>query len=174
MPNNETDMHLTPDPNPPEATESPTITQHQLLAAAFMSHVDALVAMIPKLEVPHSATKTFVIAHLNIPNPFLATVTSAVEQEPALQTVDRLDPAWAREILQFLEAFRPALDKLTALRDSLEFTLWSRKAVLASSALQVYGIAQQLARAPRATTIAAQVTNMRRDFGRRGRPRLRA
>ena len=77
----------------------------------------------------------------------------------------------ARDTLQFIDAFRPVSDKVTAFAKSLNDTMASRKANLAADALQVYSIAKGYARDPNSATVAALVANLKRDLGRRGRPK---
>jgi hypothetical protein len=150
---------------------SPTITRYQQLAAEFMAALDEIATIIPKLEAAHISTANFVRSHLNVPIEFLGTATAAVEQTAELQGVKKLDVASARDTLQFIDAFRPVLDKVSAFAKNLQFTLNSRKASLASDALQIYDIAKGLARDPNSATVASLVANMKRDLGRRGRPK---
>jgi len=158
-------------PPDPAGTPSPTLTHYQQLADQFSKALDDIVAIIPKLESTHIATANFVRSHLNVPTEFLATAIAAVEQVPELQSVNKLDVAAARDTLQFIEAFRPVQDKVTAFASSLKFTMSSRKATLAADALQVYSIIKGLARDPGSAGIASFVANLKRDLGRRGRPK---
>jgi hypothetical protein len=155
----------------PAGTPSPTITHYQQLADQFSKALDDIVAIIPKLESTHAATANFVRSHLNVPTVFLATAIAAVEQVPELQSVNKLDVAAARDTLQFNEAFRPIQDKITAFAASLKFTMSSRKANLAADALQIYSIAKGVARDPGSAGVASIVANLKRDLGRRGRPK---
>ena len=155
----------------PPLPPSPTTTRYQQLADEFSRELDNLATIIPKLAVSHISTANFVRAHLNVSIDFLATAIAAVEQVPALQAVEKLDVVAARDTLQFIEAFRPVLDKVTAFTKSLKFTLDSRKATLAADALQIYDIAKGVARDPGSANVASLVSNMKRDLGRRGRGR---
>ena len=83
--------------------------------------------------------------------------------------MNKLDVTAARDTLQFIEAFRPVQDKVTAFANSLKFTMASRKASLAADALQIYSIAKGVARDPGAAAVASLVSNLKRDLGRRGR-----
>jgi hypothetical protein len=85
-----------------------------------MTELDQIAAIIPKLEAQHVSTVKFVRAHLNVPVEFLATVIAAVEQTPELQGVNKLDVSAARDTLQFIEAFRPVLDKVAAFARNLQ------------------------------------------------------
>jgi hypothetical protein len=158
-----------PNPAPPPANGTPTVTHYQQLADEFSKALDDIAAIIPKLEAQHPATANFVRSHLNVPTEFLATAIAAVEQTPALQGVNKLDVTAARDTLQFIEAFRPVQDKVTAFANSLKFTMASRKASLAADALQIYSIAKGVARDPGAAAVASLVSNLKRDLGRRGR-----
>jgi hypothetical protein len=147
---------------------TPTITHYQQLAAEFSAELDAIAAIIPKLEAQHISTASFVRSHLNVPTEFLATVIAAVEQTEELQGVKKLDIATARDTLQFIEAFRPVLDKVTAFARNLRYTMNSRKASLVADSLQIYYIAKGVARDPNSAQVESLVGNMKRDLGRRG------
>jgi len=81
---------------------------------------------------------------------------------PELQGTSKLDVTAARATLQFIEAWRPVQDEMMALANGLKFTMASRKATLASDALQVYSIAKAIARDPGST--ASLVSNLKRDL----------
>jgi AraC-like DNA-binding protein len=163
----------TPEGTPPDpgTAPAPTVTHYQQLADDFSKALDQIVQIIPKLEITHPATANFVRSHLNVPTEFLATAIAAVEQTTELQHINKLDIAAARDTLQFIDAFRPVQDKVTALANSLKFTMASRKASLAADALQIYNIAKGIARDPGAAAVASLVQNLKRDLGRRGRPK---
>ncbi len=156
---------------PPVDTPTPTITHYQAVAAEFMAALDEISQIIPKLEAIHVSTANLVRSRLNVPNEFLATVTAAVEQVPELQAINKLDVNGARDTLQVLDAFRPVRDKVDAFAKNLKYTMDSRKAKLATDSLLTYDVAKGLARDPNSATIASLVANMKRDLGRRGRPK---
>lgn len=161
--------------NPNAETPNLTITRYQQLATEFMSGLDTLAAIIPKLEVKHVTTANLVKAHQNIPNPFLASTVAAVEQSGELQVLKKLDVPSSRDTLQFIEAFRTVADKLNGVAQSLEFTLRSRKATLAVAALKIYDLAKSISRDPGSAGMALHVANMKRDLNRqRPRPQLSA
>lgn len=153
----------------PTQNPTPTVTHYQQLADQFTKALDDIAATIPKLEASHPATANFVRSHLNVSTDFLSTAIAAVEQTPELQGLNKLDVTAGHDTLQFIEAFRPVLDKVTAFANSLKFTMASRKASLAADALQIYSIAKGIARDPGAAAVASHVHNLKRDLGRRGR-----
>jgi len=150
------------------APATPTVTHYQQLADALMKDLDALGTVVPDLEVSHIATAPFVRSHLNVPLVFLATAIHTVEQTPELQLLNKLDPVAARDALQFIEAFRPVLDKVTAFQQSLEFTVNSKRSLLTADALQIYAIAKGLARDPSGAVVGMHVLNLKRDLNRKG------
>ena len=101
----------------------------------------------------------------------MISAAAAVEQVPELQAIQKLDVDAAHDTLQFLEAFRPVRDKVDAFAKNLKYTMDSRKAKLATDSLLTYDVAKGLARDPKSATIASLVANMKRDLGRRGRPK---
>jgi hypothetical protein len=154
-----------PDPGP-----GPTITRYATLADEFLRLIQQAAAVIPKLEESHAVTAPFVRGHQTIPMEFLATVVASVEQSEELRTFGAsiFDAAAARDHLQFIEAFRPVLDRLSAFSENLKFTLATRKAEVTFDCLQMYYHTKRLGEHPNMTQVAAFGDNMKRDLGRRG------
>jgi hypothetical protein len=156
----------------PEVIITPTLTRAQELADQFMAELDRIAGIIPKLEVAHISTAGFVRAHQSVPIPFLVSSVAAVEQTPELQGLNKLKLPETREALQFIEAFRPVVDKMHAFARNLLFTMNSRKALVASEALHIYNIAKRISGDASSAALATHVENMKRDLGRPGRPRV--
>lgn len=156
----------------PEVTITPTLTRAQELAEQFMGELDRIAGIIPKLDVKHRSTANFVRSHQSVPNEFLVSSVAAVEQNAELQALNKLKPDEAREVLQFIEAFRPVVDKLHDFARNLLFTMNSRKAVVASDALHIYSVAKRISVDASNASLAAHVENMKRDLDRPGRPRI--
>lgn len=108
---------------------------------------------------------------MNVPVPFLSTAIGVTEDTPGIAATGPLAPAEGRDTLQYMDAFRQVDNKLGALKSHVRFTLMSRKAVLASQALQVYSRARNIARDQSDARMASHVENLKRDLGKRGRPR---
>lgn len=83
----------------------------------------------------------------------------------------RLDVRRGRAILQLMEAFRPIRDKVAALDRDLVKVLNARRSSLTVDALSTYDVAKCFARGSSNTALLQCVDNMRRDLGRRGRPK---
>ena len=102
-------------------------------------------------------------------NDFIATVVAAVDADPELQNVKKFNVDDARDTLQYMEAFRPLVDKLTAMRNNVKFSCDTRKAKTVVESLQLYAIAKGIGRDASSASVAAHVDNMKRDLKRPGR-----
>jgi len=151
---------------PTAEAPGPTTTHYQQLASDLMTALDQIGTIIPKLDPAQVAAAKFVRSLVNIPDQFCSTTVFSVEQLPELQANQALDVVAGRDTLQFIEAFRPVLDKIDAFGKTLDFVLMTRKAALATQSLLAYYMAKGVARENR--TVAAHVANMKRDLGRRG------
>jgi hypothetical protein len=157
------------DPVPP--VQTPTVTHYQQIAENLAKAIDDMLALIPSFVEAHPDTKTFVNRHQNVPLTFIATAVAAAEANPELQ-VGAFDATEARDALQFIDAFRPMADRLSAAAKNLTFSINSRKANAGIGALEVYAIAKRIALNPLSTTVASHAGNLKRDLGKRGRKKV--
>lgn len=149
----------------PEAP--PTVTRYQQLVAEAVAALDEILALIPKLDEAEASGRKVANSRIGVPEAFVATVISAVEQLPELAAAKKLDPVAARDKLQYIEAFRPLYDKLFTVIRRLNFGLLYSKDSVAFDSLQVYRIAKQHASDGRSPLMAAHVANMKRDLGKK-------
>jgi hypothetical protein len=133
---------------PPLESPSPTVTAAERLASEIAEAIDAIAARIPQLEAPHPSTATGVRGARTVSREFIVSMIAAVEAMPELQSVHTFDPEEARATLQFIDAFRPIADRLAALLASVNYTVASRRAKVASAAMTTYAVARGLARDP--------------------------
>jgi hypothetical protein len=154
------------DPVPPAQT--PTVTHYQQIAANLAKAIDDMLALIPSFLEAHPDTNAFVRTHQNVPLQFIATAVAAVESNPELQGNGTFDAVAARDALQFIDAFRPMADRLSAAAKNVTFSINSRKANAGNGALEIYAIAKRLALNPLRTTMSSHVGNLKRDLGKRG------
>lgn len=149
--------------------QTPTVTFYQKAADDFMKALDAVIPIIPKLELLHPQDADFVKAHLNVPLQFLDTTISVVEQTPGLQALRKMDAKASRDALQFNQAFRPAWDKVIKVGRAIKDTMDTGLANVVVESFQMYAIVKALARDTDSADLAAHLKNMRRDLGRSGR-----
>jgi hypothetical protein len=154
-------------PADPAPAQTPTVTHYEQIAENLAKAIDDMLALIPTFVEAHPDTTAFVNRHQSVPLQFIATAVAAVQQNPELQG-GTFDATEARDTLQFIDAFRPIADRLTAAAKNLNFSIRSRKANAGNGALEVYAIAKRVALNPLSTTVASHVGNLKRDLGRRG------
>src|SRR5258707_200120 len=145
---------VSPDPS---TIPSPTPTHYGQLAAQISAALIELAKLFPTLEGQHPLTQTFVRTHQNVPIDFIQTVTSAVASTAVLQGVNKFDVAQGRDVVQFVQAFKPVYDELITLARNLKFTIDSRRASMAADSLQMYNIAKGIARDPSSTDVLSHV-----------------
>jgi hypothetical protein len=134
-----------------------------------MEGLDALVARISWLQPRHARAARKARGRRTVSRQFMLTTATSVEQSEELQRMKKLDPAVTRLVFQDDAAWKPAIDKVAALLSNLKFSLEIRKADVAEASLQIFHIAQGLARDPAGAGLESAVENMRRDLGRKGR-----
>jgi hypothetical protein len=163
-------MSTIPLQSPAEVTtQTPTVTFYQKAADDFMKAIDAVIPIIPKLEILHPQDADFVKSHLNVPLQFLDTAISVVEQTPDLQALRKMDAKASRDVLQFNQAFRPAWDKVIAVAQAIKDTMDTGLANVVVDSFQVYALVKAMSRDPRSAALVVHLKNLRRDLGRSGR-----
>jgi hypothetical protein len=150
----------------PPPVNTPSVTHYQQLATDFIKSIDLLTTSIPNVQLSHELSEAYVRRRQAVPDEFLRTTVAAVEQLPELQALNKLNPVDGRDTLQFIEAFKPVLDRIAALSKDLRHTIRARRAVLANDALQMYGISKQFTRDAGSAAVSSHVENMGRDLGR--------
>ena len=153
---------------------SPTKTHYQQLADDFMKGFDALTATLPPVELKHPTNETFVKTHQNVPDDFVATVISAIEQSVELEGVKTFDATVGRDRKQYSDAMRPLAETIIRYGLSLIFTSDFKSALNAADALQMYAIAKSVARKADNAAVGLHVKSMKRDLGKRGRKKAKA
>jgi hypothetical protein len=158
---------------PAKAAALPTSprTRYEVLAGDVIAALDALMADVPKLEPKDRRSRAFIRTHIGVPFPFIMTTAAAVEALPELDRMEQMNvgAAWAARHL--VNAFRPVVMKLITVTEELQTLLDTREATAAAEALKMYAIAQALNRRRNDIRLDTAVKQMKRDLGRRGRPR---
>jgi len=158
-----------------DVLQTPTVTHYQQVAAQVGAALHEALSRIASFEAPHPSTLRVVRTHRIIPTEFIATAIAVVEATPELQSVRKFDVDEARDVLQFIDAFRPIVDLIDSLARDLRYTIGARKAKVAADALQIYEIAKGVARDPDSAALQTHLQNLKRDLGRsHPRPRVRS
>ena len=159
--------------NTAPAVDTTTITHYQQLAAQLATAMNAVLAEIPKFEMPQRAKTRSVGRHQQVPPDFIADASAAVKSSD-VGLIKVLDPTEVQNLLQFVEAFKPLVEVSAALSAGLGFTVKVQYSRAASAALNAYAIAKRLAKDGDGT-MQRHVENMSRSLGRkRPHPRGKA
>src|SRR5258708_29378353 len=134
-------------PESPARVYSPP-NPSELLAAELLGVLNDFAARIPGLSSPHKSTGPSVRRHRTIPKAFMRSAIFTTEQFESLQATGTLGINAAREPLQFVDAFKPVLDKLKTLTQDMGFTIELQTSEASDAALRIYGIAKILSRDP--------------------------
>lgn len=154
------------DPNPVVDPATLTITKYKTLADGLSAELEEVLTKFPKPDPTRPVTRDFVRSRLNAPIEFLGTAIAGVEELPELQAAKKLDVNAGRDTLQFIEAFRPVLDKVARFQDELKFVLNTKKALLTEDAIRIYDVVRSMARDKKSPAMVALAANLRRDLKR--------
>ena len=159
----------------PAPLQTPTTTFYQQSVDDFWQTMNGAIVGLPDIGLgsSHPTTDKFVRTHQNVPLEFLASAIAAVEQNPSVAATQTFDTVKMRDTLQFVDAYTPFAERLTAFRDTVDYTLKSKRADLTALCLQIYAVVKGLARHAGAASgpisLATHVQTMKRNLGRRGR-----
>ena len=147
-------------PSPPNASE--------LLAAELLGVLNDFAARVPGLSSPHKSTAPSVRRHRTISKTFMRSAIFTTEEFETLQATGTLGVGAAREALQFVDAFKPVLDKLKTLTQDMGFTIELRTAEVSDASLRIYGVAKILSRDPATGDLGGHTAILKKNLGRKG------
>jgi hypothetical protein len=133
--------------------------------------LDEIIETIPDLDTPHPLNSKDARAARTVSRDFLVRLIHATEELPDLEDFGFLRPEEAREVLQFIDAFRPIADRLAVLLKTLNHTMAARKAKIAIAAMNTYMMAKRYARRPQNAALSLHVERLRQALGRTNRKR---
>ena len=152
---------------PPDAgAPKLTLTQYQQLADALSADLDSLATKMPTIDQTPEAIAPLLRSNRNVPTPAIGSAIAAVAETAELQGSNQLDVSVAREVMQFIEAFRPIETKLLGMANQLHVTMEAKRATVAAGARKVYKIAKSVSPGP-ADPLSEHVRSMKRDFARK-------
>jgi len=122
-----------------------TPTYHDQLAEELKTEFTEFTTRLPYLESPPKDRQS-VYGFLSLPDEFRQMAVAIVAESEALQAVQRLQVGDAREVQQFVDAFRPLARMMIAAGEALEYTIDVKLSRLNRGALRIYAIAKELER----------------------------
>ena len=123
----------------------PAITPQQQVADNFVTQFLELMKVLPGPAGEPTNTR-FVRSHLNVSDDFLRAAIDTVDKVPGVGVVSGYDAAAAREKMQTLDAFGPAIKQVIAALNTALYALQTIRASLVDTALRTYYIAKRVAR----------------------------
>ncbi|MGZ5445590.1 MAG: hypothetical protein ACXW5U_28070 [Thermoanaerobaculia bacterium] len=148
----------------PEVLPSP----HAEAAKALIDQIRALRAAIPRLtpESPKDAKALASTASLS--EQFLESASASTQTSSMLEAASGTNAATLRDSFGFALAYGAALTEANALTRAIAHTLRVARATAGASALDIYAIAQRLAKRKDGAELVPHVQDMRRKL-KRGR-----
>jgi hypothetical protein len=143
---------------------------HVEAAKAMLEEVRALRAKIPRFtaEVPNEPQKISNVA--SVPDPFVESAGSAADASKQLEAAAGADPATLRDSFGFALAYDSVVVEAYAFARAVEHTVRVQRAKAGLSALDIYAIAQRLAKRKDGAEFVPHVEDMRRKL-KRGKKR---
>ena len=152
---------------PPVDPEVPTLTYYQQLAAEIMAVFEQLNALIPKIEEFEAVDGKAYRTNLGVPDAFCVTAISAVEQLPELDGAKTFPTEHHRNRLQFVEAFRPVVQKGMATMKRAERALRAAKSLVATDCLKVYRVVKSYASDRKNSLAEAHAAALKHDLNKK-------
>ena len=141
----------------PLVTPSPTL--YGELATQLIADMDRFAASVPGFD-DETVTADFVQSKKNISPPFVLRAIGALFGHVELQNVRSINSEAVRDDEQYVNAMLMVEQKLATVTKRVRFTRQIREARLARYALQIYGIAKELARDRETSTLKTLVDEL--------------
>jgi hypothetical protein len=140
-------------------------------AKALLADIRALYAKMPRLvaEGPEEAQKLASAA--SVPDAFMESAGAAVDRSKRLEGAVAMDAATLRDTYGFALTYDAVVTEAYAFARAVEHTLRVQRATAGISALDIYAVAQRLAKRKNGAEFVPHVEDMRRKLKRGGRKR---
>jgi hypothetical protein len=139
-------------------------------AKSLLAEIRALYAKVPRLatEGPKEAQKLAFSA--SVPDVFIESAGASIDSSKRLETTAATDAATLRDSFGFALAYDPVVVEAYAFARAVEHTIRVQRATAGDSALDIYAVAQRLAKRKNGAEFVPHVEDMRRKL-KRGRKR---
>jgi len=141
---------------------------HAESAKALAEKVRALIAEIPRLTPPGPNDARRLASAASVSEEFLESARAVMQKSTLLEGASRTNAVTMRDASAFAMAYEVVLPEAEALLRLLAHTIRAAKASAGESALDVYAIAQRLAKRKDGAELVPHVMDMQRKL-KRGR-----
>jgi hypothetical protein len=149
------------------ATPSPSPVSYIDAAQALVQQAHDMRQQIPNLVFPLKGQGKRLSAVASVPQEFVELTAVAVTNNAPLVIAGGTDPAKARDLMSYADAFGPLAGELEALASYVRHSVTAAKNEAASDALVTYAMAKTLAKRPATADLVPHVDEMSRALGRR-------
>ncbi len=147
------------------ATPSPV--SYMDAAQALVEQTRAMRQQVPNLVIPLKGAGRRLVAAAAVPAEFVQLTAVAVMNSAPLGSAGGTNPAKARGLLSYADAFGPVADELEALAFFVRHSVIAAKNEVGSDALTTYAMAKALAKRPATADLVPHVDDMSRALGRK-------
>jgi hypothetical protein len=137
-------------------------------AKALAEKLRALIAEIPRLIAPGPKDAQRLAAAASLSEEFLESARAVMQKSALLESASGTNALTMRDATAFAMAYEIVLPEAEALKRVLAHTIRAAKAAAGESALDVYAIAQRLAKRKDGAELVPHVQDMQRKL-KRGR-----
>lgn len=136
------------------------------ISTKLVAAIDLIASLIPDLRTPHPATEKKVRGGRTVSREAVLSIIAMVEASSVMRSMNLLDAAHAREVVELDDGYRVLDERIERLRRQVRYTVEARWAEVASDAMSAYMMAKRLARQPRYADLAAHVAIIGRHLDR--------
>ncbi|HSY48215.1 MAG TPA: hypothetical protein VLC46_05340 [Thermoanaerobaculia bacterium] len=147
------------------ATPSPV--SYTDAAQALVQQARDMRQQIPNLVIPLKGEGRRLAASASVPAEFVELTAVAVTNSAPLVSEGGTDPAKARDLMSYADAFGPLADELEALASFVRHSVITAKSTVGREALATYAMAKVLAKRSATADLVPHVDDMSRALGRR-------
>ena len=145
-----------------------TPSPHAEGAKALVEKIRALRADIPRFVVDEPKETRSLVSRASLSDPFLESASTSSQKSPRLEAASGTDATSLRDSFAFALSYEAALTEAYAFARSLAHTIRVARAAAGESALDIYAMAQRMAKRKDGVELVSHVQDMRRKL-KRGR-----
>ena len=150
-----------------EVPATPSPVSYIDVAQALVQQTRAMRQQVPNLVTPLKGAGRRLASGAAVPAEFVQLTAVAVENSAPLGSAGGTNPAKARDLLSYADAFGPLADELEALAFFVRHSVIAAKNEAGSDALTTYAMAKALAKRPATADLVPHVADMGRALGRK-------
>lgn len=150
-----------------EVPATPSPVSYTDAAQALVQQARDMRQQVPNLVIPLKGDGRRLIAAASVPPAFVELTAVAVTNNTPLVSEGGTDPAKARDLMSYAEAFGPVADELEALASFVRHSVIAAKSTVGREALTTYAMAKVLAKRPATADLVPHVDDMSRALGRK-------